>query len=95
MRPARWRCWRPPWPGYLRLGRRSDTSLVAPQAALAVPIGDSWALAAAIRRLLHEEELRLRIAREALQRAVREDADYTAEEFQRLYSSLPTCRRSA
>lgn len=67
----------------------------APQAAVAVPIGDSCALAAAIRRLLHDEELRLRIAREALQRAAREDADYTAAGFQRLYASLPTRRRSA
>jgi glycosyltransferase involved in cell wall biosynthesis len=67
----------------------------APQAALAVPIGDSSALAAAIRRLLHDEELRLSIARQALQRAAREDADYTAEQFQRLYSTLPAGRRVA
>ena len=67
----------------------------APQAALAVPIGDSSALAAAIRRLLYDEELRLSIARQALRRAAREDADYTAEQFQQLYSTLPAGRRVA
>jgi glycosyltransferase involved in cell wall biosynthesis len=65
----------------------------APRAAVAVPIGDWSALGAAIRGLLHNEELRLSMAREALQRAAREDADYTADRFQRLYSSLPARRR--
>jgi glycosyltransferase involved in cell wall biosynthesis len=60
----------------------------APEAALAVPIGDSAALAHAISRLLNDEELRLLIAREALRRATRENADYTAERFHSLYSRL-------
>ena len=60
----------------------------APQASLAVPIGDSVALAAAVARLLRDEELRLTIAREALQRATQEDADYTAGRFKALYCSL-------
>jgi glycosyltransferase involved in cell wall biosynthesis len=58
----------------------------APEAALAVPIGDWSRLAAAIRQLLEDEDLRLRIAHEALKRAVREDADYTAERFTALYA---------
>jgi glycosyltransferase involved in cell wall biosynthesis len=60
----------------------------APQAALSVPVGDSAALAVSIGTLLADEELRLRIAREALQRATREDADYTAARMQELYAEL-------
>jgi glycosyltransferase involved in cell wall biosynthesis len=60
----------------------------SPAAAVCVPIGDWAALARSISALLQDEELRLRIAREALQRAVREDADYTAECFQKLYATL-------
>jgi glycosyltransferase involved in cell wall biosynthesis len=60
----------------------------APHAALSVPVADSAALAAAIRRMIDDEELRLRIAREALKRATLEDADYTARRFQALYASL-------
>jgi glycosyltransferase involved in cell wall biosynthesis len=67
----------------------------APDAALAVAVGDSAGLACAIGRVLSDEALRLRIAREALRRATREDADHTAQRFQALYSSLPAARRVA
>jgi glycosyltransferase involved in cell wall biosynthesis len=60
----------------------------APAAAVAVPVGDSAALAAAIAQLLNDEELRLSVAREALKRATIEDADYTAQCFQSLYLRL-------
>ncbi len=60
----------------------------APHAALAVPIGDAPELAAAIRRMLEDEGLRLAVAHEAQRRALREDADYTARCFQGLYSSI-------
>jgi glycosyltransferase involved in cell wall biosynthesis len=60
----------------------------SPAAAACVPVGDWARLAASISQLLQDEDLRLRIAREALRRAVREDADYTAECFQKLYASL-------
>jgi glycosyltransferase involved in cell wall biosynthesis len=60
----------------------------APCAALAVPVGDWASLAVAIRRLLDDEDLRLRIAREAMLRAVREDAEYTAQRFSALYRRL-------
>jgi glycosyltransferase involved in cell wall biosynthesis len=60
----------------------------APDAALSVPVGDSGRLAAAIGLLLENEELRARIAREALRRAVSEDADFTAESFRSLYATL-------
>jgi glycosyltransferase involved in cell wall biosynthesis len=60
----------------------------SPDGAVCVPVGDWAALAKSISELLQDEELRLRIAREALQRAVREDADYTAECFRKLYATL-------
>jgi glycosyltransferase involved in cell wall biosynthesis len=60
----------------------------APDAAMAVPVGDWDRLAAAIRLLLEDEELRMSIAREAQQRAIREDADHTAMRFRRLYARL-------
>jgi hypothetical protein len=55
---------------------------------MCVPVGDWAALAQSVNALLQDEDLRLRIAREVQQRAVREDADYTAECFQRLYATL-------
>jgi glycosyltransferase involved in cell wall biosynthesis len=60
----------------------------APNAAVAVPVGDWARLAEAIAKILQDEELRLRIAREAQLRVLREDADYTAGCFQALYTKL-------
>lgn len=60
----------------------------APDAAIAVPIGDSAALAEAIARVLEDDDLRLRIAHAALARATQEDADFTARRFQDLYRSV-------
>jgi glycosyltransferase involved in cell wall biosynthesis len=60
----------------------------APQAAVAVPVADAAALACAIAEVLADEELRLRIAREALQRAILEDADHTARAFQAINTRL-------
>jgi glycosyltransferase involved in cell wall biosynthesis len=66
----------------------------APRAALSVPVGDWAALAGAIGRMLEDEELRLGIAREAHERALAEDADYTAACFRRLYATLSTGKRA-
>lgn len=60
----------------------------APEGATSVPVGDWAGLADAIGLLLEDEHRRLRIAGDAIQRAVREDADYTAARFQSLYASL-------
>jgi glycosyltransferase involved in cell wall biosynthesis len=60
----------------------------APDAAISVPVGDWARLAAAIQQLLDDENLRMSIAREALKRAMLEDADYTAERFRTLYTRL-------
>ena len=59
----------------------------APEAALAVPLADPPALAAAIRRLIVDEDLRLRLARAAQRRAVAEDADHTAALFEELHAA--------
>jgi len=60
----------------------------APDAAAAVPVADSAAMARAIADVLRDEDLRLRIAREALRRAAHEDADHTARAFQAIYANL-------
>ena len=60
----------------------------SPVAASAVPVGDPARLATAIGRLLDDEDLRLRIAQEAFARALREDANHTAQHFQALYADL-------
>jgi glycosyltransferase involved in cell wall biosynthesis len=60
----------------------------SPEAAVCAPVGDWPALAKSISELLENEEARLRIARAAQRRAVREDANYTAECFQKLYATL-------
>ncbi|MBE1161890.1 glycosyltransferase family 4 protein [Dyella acidiphila] len=62
----------------------------APAATLAVPVGDWAALAQAIRLVLTDESLRLRLATEAQRRAVLEDADYTARMFESLYRRVCT-----
>jgi glycosyltransferase involved in cell wall biosynthesis len=60
----------------------------APDAAICAPVGDWAAIAKAIAEVLGDEDLRLRIAREALRRAVSEDADYTARGFESIYARV-------
>lgn len=67
----------------------------APEAALAVPVGDGQSLAAALSQVLSDEALRLRLARAAWTRAVWEDADYTAGCFEALYEELTPRPRQA
>lgn len=67
----------------------------APEAAVAVPVGDWQSLAAALDRVLGDEEFRLRLARAAWTHAVWEDADYTAGCFEALYEELLPVRRPA
>ncbi|MEO5830182.1 MAG: glycosyltransferase family 4 protein [Rhodanobacter sp.] len=62
----------------------------APAAASVVPVGDWAALANAIRQVLADEPLRLRLAEAAQRRAVLEDADGTARLFEALYQQLST-----
>lgn len=60
----------------------------APEAAVAVPVADPIALARATRAMLTDEDHRLRIGYEAMRRAGREDADFTARAFQTMYTGL-------
>ena len=59
-----------------------------PAAALSVPVGDWAALAGTIERVLADEDLRLRLAWSVQRRAMREDADHTAQLFETAYLSL-------
>jgi glycosyltransferase involved in cell wall biosynthesis len=60
----------------------------APTAASAVPVNDPAALADAVRRLAQDEALRLRVAHAAFERAVVENAAFTAQCFERMYERL-------
>jgi len=64
----------------------------SPDAALAVPVGDAAALAAAVGRLLDDETRRQRLAHEAQRRACEQDASFTAASFERLYRSARAAR---
>lgn len=60
----------------------------APDAAIAVPVGDSEALAGAIERLAKDETARLILANGARKAATAQDADVTTAAFRRLYAEL-------
>jgi glycosyltransferase involved in cell wall biosynthesis len=60
----------------------------SPHAALAVPCQDAAGLAAALSTVLDHEDLRIRLATAALQRAEREDADATARAFNEAYQRV-------
>lgn len=65
----------------------------APTAAVAVRPGDAESLAHETELLLADEDRRLRIAREAWSRALRQDADYTTRAFESLYEEIIRKRR--
>lgn len=67
----------------------------SPAAALAVPVGDDAALAAAIAGVLADEPRRLRMALAAQRKAMLEDADFTARSFEALYMQLAMGRAGA
>ena len=60
----------------------------APDAAIAVPVGDDKALARETVALLADEEKRLRLASAAQELATREDADWTARKVCETYDEL-------
>lgn len=66
----------------------------APDAAVAVPVGDAAALARETAALLADEPRRLRIAAAAQARALAEDADWTARRVVGIYEEL-TARTTA
>lgn len=59
-----------------------------PEAAVAVPVGDAPALAAAVEALAADETRRLRLAREAAARALARDVRWTAERFTEIYREI-------
>jgi len=67
----------------------------APEAAIAVAVGDSMGMANAILHLATDENKRLRLAAIAQQRARWADADFTAAHFRRFYEDLGTSAASA
>jgi glycosyltransferase involved in cell wall biosynthesis len=74
------------------VGRIADW---APAAARAVPVGDFAALAREAAALLRDEPLRLRLAHAAYGRAMEENADRTAHDFEALYARLANGSRGA
>lgn len=60
----------------------------APEAAVAVPVGDADALARAVAGLLSDEPRRIALAARARKKALREDADWTAARFEELYTEV-------
>ena len=60
----------------------------APDAAVAVPIGDAVSLALALEGLLNDDARRLSIAQRAQELALREDADWTCARFEQLYAEM-------
>ena len=68
-----------------RVGHIADW---APDAAVAVAVGDAASLAREIIALLADESRRFAIAHEAQRRAIAVDADSTAAAFERIYAEL-------
>jgi glycosyltransferase involved in cell wall biosynthesis len=66
----------------------------APEAAVAVPVGDAKALARETLAVLRDEPRRLALAREAQRRALSCDADWTARRFEELYHDVLTGARA-
>jgi len=60
----------------------------APHAALVVEPGDAAGLSTLIARLERDEALRLQLACEAQRRALAEDADFSAAQFEQLHAEL-------
>jgi len=60
----------------------------APDAAVAVQVGDAAALAREIGGLLDDEPRRLALAARAQQRALSRDADWTCARFEQLYADV-------
>jgi glycosyltransferase involved in cell wall biosynthesis len=65
----------------------------APEAALAVPVGDANALAGAIEQVADDEELRLRLAEAAQDRVIAHDADAYVAQLCVIHRELARVRR--
>ncbi|HUK20023.1 MAG TPA: glycosyltransferase family 4 protein [Gemmatimonadales bacterium] len=65
----------------------------APEAAVAVPVGHADRLAEETVALLNDEPRRLSLAHAAQRRALAQDADWTAREFEKIYQDLSASPR--
>ena len=65
----------------------------SPERAVAVPVGDAGALADAAIALLQDAPRRERIAAAAREWALAHDADWTAEQFERIYAEVVLSQR--
>ena len=70
-----------------RVGYVADWS---PERAVAVPVGDAGALASAVIAVLQDTPRREQIAASARAWALTHDADWTAEQFERIYADVVT-----
>jgi glycosyltransferase involved in cell wall biosynthesis len=70
-----------------RVGYVADWS---PERAVAVPVGDAGALASAVIAVLQDTPRREQIAAAARAWALTHDADWTAEQFERIYADVVT-----
>ncbi len=68
--------------------RVGHVEALAPDAAVAVPVGDALALAEAIATVLEDEDRRLQLAREAQRRATAHDAEATAGRVEEIYEEM-------
>jgi glycosyltransferase involved in cell wall biosynthesis len=71
-----------------------DSATDGAERAVAVPVGDAAALADAVIGLLRDAPRRERIAAAARAWALTHDADWTAEQFERIYADVVTGRRT-
>ncbi|MBI4503415.1 MAG: glycosyltransferase [Gemmatimonadetes bacterium] len=65
----------------------------APDAAVAVPVGDAEALARETVGLLRDDDRRMALASEAQRRALAQDADWTAARFEQIYAETIAATR--
>jgi glycosyltransferase involved in cell wall biosynthesis len=65
-----------------------------PDRAVAVPVGDAIALASAVVDLLHDAARRAQLAAAARAWALEHDADWTARQFEAIYTDVVTLRTS-
>ena len=70
------------------VGLLAELAALEPRAAVAVPVGDPAALAAAITALAHDPARRAELGAAARAWAVAHDADWTAAAFEALYAEV-------
>jgi glycosyltransferase involved in cell wall biosynthesis len=78
-----------------RVGFIADWSSETPERAVDVPVGDDSALAQAVLDLVRDPPRRTQVADAAREWTLAHDADWTAEQFERLYADVAGCSISS